>query len=184
MICAGTAGEAAVYNPSSCTFRSNICDDAGELIRGDDEWMLRPGEDGTVKGWPGDEVAFCTAGNCTGDGGTATLAAPLEVTPSFLRGFASSFFFPNAQNFLLLDFESCSEFSMVLGGLLPSTDVAAEGCNVSASPSPGKGIDDALEPDSLTFPPSISLWTAAISCVRRAEDCSSPGHAVLLKFMS
>lgn len=46
VICAGIAGEAVTRGPSSCTFLSNICDEAGEGIWVEEVGRLRPGEDG------------------------------------------------------------------------------------------------------------------------------------------
>ena len=43
---AGDVGRIAL----SCTSRSNICDPAGELIRGDEDWSPRPGEEGVLFG--------------------------------------------------------------------------------------------------------------------------------------
>ncbi len=45
----GMAGEVG-SRALSCTSRSNICDPAGEVIRGDEECSRRPGEEGVILG--------------------------------------------------------------------------------------------------------------------------------------
>ena len=113
VMCAGMAGEAEAYRPSSCTLRSKICEDAGDPIRGE-EGIMRLGDVGAIDGFRVAELMEGSIGGCigavvvilaTGETFFAAVAVVVTMTPPFL---GSSFFFPNPQNFRLPVFGSCS----------------------------------------------------------------------------
>ena len=109
VMCAGMAGEAEAYKPSSCTLRSKICEDAGDPIRGE-EGMTRLGDVGAIDGFQEAELMEGSIGGCIGavvvilaTGETFSAVVVVAMTPPFL---GSSFFFPKPQNFRLPVFGS------------------------------------------------------------------------------
>lgn len=104
----GMAGDAGTCTVVSWTSRSNICEPAGDAIRGEDEYRLRCGDEGDRYGWFarfGDiGVAGCTlwATGCA-IGTSAEAAVPLRGdSPSFVPfDFSRSFLFLPNPNILL-----------------------------------------------------------------------------------
>ena len=148
-MCAGMAGEAEEARPSSWTERSNICEDAGDGMPGDDELRLRDGEPGAPYGceivcvigaptpvigdaerigFEGAVVAVLVAVGAVAEG---TLA---EISLVFLV-LSSSLFLPKPQNLRFPAF--------------PSSSGAAPASGALFKPSPKRGTDDVRDPVSL-----------------------------------
>ena len=141
------AGEAEEARPSSCTDRSNICEEAGDGIPGEDELRLRDGDAGATYGC---EIV-CVIGAPTpgtGDiermvfvGAAVAVAAVVEgvnveaVSLVFLVLSSNpSFFLPKPQNLRFPVF--------------PSSSGAAPASGALFKPSPKSGTDDVRDPVS------------------------------------
>lgn len=142
--CAGMAGEAEEARPSSWTDRSNICDEAGDGIPGEDELRLRDGDAGAPYGC---EIV-CVIGAPTpvfGDTERIVFGVSVVVVAAVVEGklvegislvflILSSFFLPNPQNLRFPVFPSSS-------GAAPASDTLFK-------PSPKSGTDDVRDPVS------------------------------------
>lgn len=139
---AGMAGEAEDARPSSWTERSNIWEEAGDGIPGDDELRLRDGDAGASYGCG----IVCEIGAPTpliGDTERIVFAGtPVAVVCGILvEGISllflvlsSSFFLPKPQNLRL--------------PALPSSSGGAPASGALFKPSPNSGTDDVRDPGS------------------------------------
>lgn len=143
------AGEAEEARPSSWTERSNICEEAGDGIPGDDELRLRDGDAGAPYGY---EIV-CVIGAPTpviGDaerivfeGAVVAVVVAVEAVvegilvdeaPLAFLVLSSSFFLPRPQNLRFPVFPSSSGVAPASGALF--------------KPSPKSGTDDVRDPVS------------------------------------
>lgn len=166
------AGEADEARPSSWTERSNICEEAGDGIPGDDELRLRDGDAGVPYGC---EIV-CVIGAptpVTGDierivfGGAivADVAVPdgtlvEDISRAFLV-LSSSFFLPKPQNLRFPVFPSSSGGAPASGALF--------------KPSPNSGTDDVRDP--------VSSPASLLRLIRRSAIVPSGRGPIAIAWM-
>lgn len=136
------AGEAEEARPSSWTERSNICEEAGDGIPGDDELRLRDGDAGAPYGCE----TVCGIGAPTPVIGDAERIVFVGAVVAVVGGIlvedislvflvlSSSFFLPKPQNLRLT--------------ALPSSSGAAPTSDALFKPSPKSGTDEVRDPVS------------------------------------